>query len=259
MTGDYSDWRLLALKRNSAAVNMAIDEAVLICRSRGEVQNTLRFYMWDPSTVSIGFFQSLHAEVDLDACKREGVDVVRRITGGGAVFHDSEGEVTYSLVVGEEDGIVPRDIIQSYRVICDGIIEGLRLLGVAAMFQPVNDILVAGKKISGNAQTRRLGVVLQHGTILVDADVDKMFNVLRVSDVKVRDKMIASVKDRVTTLAKEMSSRPQPQDVAEALRKGFEKSLKIRLTEGELTEEERIIAERLSREKYMNPEWTGRR
>ncbi|MEM3004871.1 MAG: lipoate--protein ligase family protein, partial [Candidatus Bathyarchaeia archaeon] len=116
MTRDYSDWRLLVLKRDSAAVNMAIDEAILTCRSRGEVQNTLRFYMWEPSAVSIGFFQSLQAEVDLDACKREKVDVVRRITGGGAVFHDSEGEVTYSLVVGEEDGIVPKDITQSYRV-----------------------------------------------------------------------------------------------------------------------------------------------
>ncbi|MEM3004823.1 MAG: biotin/lipoate A/B protein ligase family protein, partial [Candidatus Bathyarchaeia archaeon] len=123
----------------------------------------------------------------------------------------------------------------------------------------VNDILVAGKKISGNAQTRRLGVVLQHGTILVDADLEKMFRVLKVSDVKIRDKMIASVKKRVTTLTRELPSRPQRQDVAEALKKGFERSLKIRLTEGELTEGERIIAERLSKEKYSNPDWTGRR
>lgn len=259
MVKGSSDWRLLDFRRNSAVMNMAIDEAILVCRSKGACPNTIRLYAWNPSAVSIGFFQSLHAEVDLEACKNEGVDVVRRITGGGAVFHDSQGEVTYSLVASEEEPTVPKDILQSYQVICSGIVKGLEFLGVDASFQPINDIVVAGKKISGNAQTRRLGVVLQHGTVLVDADLDRMFRLLKVSDAKIRDKMIASAEKRVTTLTRELSRRPQPADVVEALRRGFEQSLNITLTKGELTEEESRIAEQLSKEKYSNPEWTNRR
>ncbi len=259
MAKDSSDWRLLDFQRNSAAMNMAVDEAMLICRSKGEAPNTIRFYAWSPSAVSIGFFQSLRAEVDLEACKNEGIDVVRRITGGGAVFHDSQGEVTYSLVASEEEHVVPKDILHSYQVICSGIVKGLELLGVAASFQPINDIVVASKKISGNAQTRRLGVVLQHGTVLVDADLDKMFRLLKVSDAKIRDKMIASAEKRVTTLTRELSRKPQPRDVVEALRRGFEQSLKITLARGELTKEESTIAEQLSKERYSNPEWINRR
>ncbi len=259
MVDTTSDWRLLEFSANNAAMNMAIDEAILTTCSKKQSPNTIRFYRWNPSAVSIGFFQSVEAEVNLDVCKAEGVDVVRRITGGGAVFHDSLGEVTYSLIAGEDELSIPKDIIRSYEVICGGIISGLQSLGVDASFHAVNDIMVGGKKISGNAQTRRLGVVLQHGTILVDADLEKMFNLLRVSDEKIRDKMIVSAQQRVTTLKKELSKKPSLEDVAESLERGFEKALNLRLANGSLTKEEITLAEDLSKGKYSNPEWIFRR
>lgn len=258
MTG-ISSWRLLELEKNHAAMNMAIDEAILISRSRCESPNTIRLYRWDPSAVSIGFFQSLRDEVDLETCKAEGVEVVRRITGGGAVFHDSQGEVTYSLITSESESIMPQDILGSYQVVCEGIIKGLKSLGVSADFQPVNDVVVRGRKISGNAQTRRLGVMLQHGTILVDADLEKMFRLLKVSDKKIRDKMITSAEKRVTTLKNELGDRCSLDDVAKALMRGFQEALKITLKKGELSSSEIIRAETLAKEKYANPEWTKRR
>ncbi|MEM2107067.1 MAG: biotin/lipoate A/B protein ligase family protein [Candidatus Bathyarchaeia archaeon] len=252
-------WRLIDFESNDAPTNMAIDEAILICRSKGESPNTLRLYSWQPSAVSIGFFQSLQDEVDIEACRREGVDIVRRITGGGAVYHDSRGEVTYSLIVGEGEHNIPKDILNSYRLICSGIIKGLELLGVKATFQPVNDILVNGRKISGNAQTRRMGVILQHGTVLVDADLKRMFRLLKVSDEKIRDKMIKSAEERVTTLRRELSSKPSLQEVASTLKTGFEQALNLNLTCGRLTEEEFRLATKLKSEKYSSWEWIFRR
>jgi lipoate-protein ligase A len=259
MMNSFSKWRLLELDKNSASMNMAIDEAILINCSKGKSPNTIRLYEWLPSAVSIGYFQNPKAEVDLEKCKEENVDVVRRITGGGAVFHDTMGEVTYSMVTSEEDRLIPKDILRSYQMICGCVIEGLLSLGVAATFQPVNDIVVAGRKISGNAQTRRLGMVLQHGTILVDADLDKMFQLLKVSDEKIRDKMISSAEQRVTTLKNELSKKPSHEQVAEAIEKGFKKYLGIKLTKGKITDDEMTLAEKLSKEKYANEDWTFRR
>jgi lipoate-protein ligase A len=252
-------WRLIGFESNDASTNMAVDEAILICRSKGESPNTLRLYSWEPSAVSIGFFQSLQDEVDIEACRKEGVDIVRRITGGGAVYHDSEGEVTYSLIVAEGDHNIPKDILSSYRIICSGIVKGLELLGVKATFQPVNDILVNGRKISGNAQTRRMGVILQHGTVLVDADLNRMFRLLKVSDEKIRDKMIKSAEERVTTIRRELSSKPSLQEVASKIKMGFEQALNLNLTPGRLTEEEFRLATKLKREKYSSLEWIFRR
>src|SRR5574342_157224 len=96
-------WRLLPLQTNNAFMNMAIDEAILNSRVAGEVPNTLRFYRWQPSAVSIGKNQNPENEVFLDNCKNLGVDVVRRISGGGTVYHDYEGEVTYSVIAKTTD------------------------------------------------------------------------------------------------------------------------------------------------------------
>jgi lipoate-protein ligase A len=144
-------------------------------------------------------------------------------------------------------------------VVCEGIIRGLKSLGVSADFQSVNDVVVSGRKISGNAQTRHLGIMLQHGTILVDADLEKMFRLLKVSDKKIRDKMITSAEKRVTTLKNELGDRLSLDDVAKALTRGFQEALKITLKKGELSSSEIIHAETLKKEKYANPEWTKRR
>lgn len=204
--------------------NMAFDEAMLTLRAEGKVPDTLRVYTWKPSAVSIGYFQSLEQEVDLEACRTLGVDVVRRITGGGAVYHECGGELTYSLVAAEETLRSKRsfeDIQGSYRVICEALIEGLRKIGINAEFKPINDIVVNGKKISGNAQTRRRGVILQHGTILLRTDIPTMFRVLKVGVEKISDKAIRAVEDRVTTIYREVSRSISMEDIKEALRRGF--------------------------------------
>ena len=101
------EWRIMGLDVNDAFMNMAIDEAICRLRSKQKSPNTMRLYRWKPSAVSIGYFQILEEEVDIDACKRLGVDIVRRMTGGGAVYHSYEGEVTYSVIVNQDHPKIP--------------------------------------------------------------------------------------------------------------------------------------------------------
>lgn len=249
-----SQWSVIPLDVNDAYTNMAIDEALLKLRARNKVPNVVRFYRWRPSAVSIGYFQSMMDEVDVEACRRMGVDFTRRVTGGGAVFHDYEGEITYSVIVKEDDPAIPRDVLESYRTIGGGIVEALAALGLKAEFSGVNDITVNGRKLSGNAQTRREGVILQHGTILLDLNVSKMFQALRVSGKKLEDKPIKLVEERVTSIRRELGFKPEFGNVEEALKAGFEKRLRTRLNPSTLGDEVLSYAEQL-REKYRNPEW----
>lgn len=237
-------------------MSMAIDEVLLKLNAEGKSPNTIRFWRWLPSTVSIGCFQSVEREVDLEVAKRYGVDVVRRITGGGTVFHDHGGELTYSVVC--KQGDVPDDIIESYRLICGGLVQGFDQLGLRAEFNPVNDVLGNGKKISGSAQTRRWGSVLQHGTMLISPDVRRMFELLKVSPEKISDKFIASVFERVTTVERELGRKPSFEEVREAMIKGFGKSLDIELVENKLTNREVKLAQDL-RPKYTSEEWLRKR
>jgi len=247
-----NEWRLLPLRIDDAFTSMAIDEALLKLNAEGRSPNTIRFWRWLPSTVSIGCFQSLEREVDLEVAKKYGVDVVRRITGGGAVFHDHDGELTYSLVC--KQGDVPDDIIESYRLICGGLVRGLGHLGLQAEFKPVNDVQVNGKKISGSAQTRRWGSVLQDGTILISPDVRLMFELLKVSPEKISDKFIASVYERVTTVERELGRKPTFDEARAAMVSGFADALDVDFVEGELAQEELGLAEQIEL-KYASKKW----
>ncbi|MFQ5816074.1 MAG: biotin/lipoate A/B protein ligase family protein, partial [Candidatus Hydrothermarchaeaceae archaeon] len=189
--------------------------------------------------------------VDREKCRGLGVDVVRRITGGGAVYHDYEGEITYSVLAPEE--LLPMDITKSYHEICGWIVDSLETLGIKATFQPVNDILVDGKKISGNAQTRRKGVLLQHGTILYDFKPEVMFYVLKITQAKISDKLIKAVEERVTSISRLTNSSFD--DVARALWEGFSRGKDIYV--GGLLEEEISRATELASVKYRNREWTA--
>jgi lipoate-protein ligase A len=245
-------WRIIKYSENDASTNMAIDEAVSESVAAGGPP-TIRFYGWKPSAVSIGYFQSIEKEVDLEKCSDMGVGVVRRRTGGGAVYHDNEGEVTYSIIGREE--LFPKDIIASYKLICSWICESLSLLDISSQFKPINDIIVGGKKISGNAQTRRGGVLLQHGTVLCDVNVDKMFSVLKVPDEKVKDKMIKTVKERVTSVKQQRYATKH--DVYTALMRGFthEKEFYV----DSLTPEEIKRATELAETRYGSREWNHMR
>ncbi len=245
-----TEFRLLEDGFSDAFTNMATDEAIM--RLHKEGPPTVRLYRWKPHAVSIGYFQGIEEEVDLAKAEELNCDVVRRITGGGAVFH--EHELTYSFVCSEKSGLVPKNILESYRTICGSIINGLDGIGLKAEFAPLNDIIVNGKKISGNAQTRRGGNVLQHGTLLMDLSVDKMFSLLKVPDEKMRGKIIENVKQRVTSIEQETKREYSFRDVADEIKKGFEKAFDAELVPGELSSEELELAKEL-REKFEGKEW----
>jgi lipoate-protein ligase A len=251
------EWRLLLTGANTAAKNMAIDRAVLNTNSQGKVLPTVRFYKWTPPAISIGYFQSLFDEVDLKMCKKLGVDYVRRITGGGAVFHDNE--LTYSIVIPEDHNEIPKNIIDSYGRICGAIIKGLKNLRIACEYKPINDIITNGKKISGNAQTRKQKTVLQHGTVLMDVDIERMFSLLKVPNEKIRDKMISDVKERVTSINDCLAKNTSFNEVAEAMKNGFEEEFNIKLVKGTLTEEEIKLTEKFKEEYFGSKEWNHKR
>jgi lipoate---protein ligase len=240
-------WRVIPLHVCNAFQAMAIDEAVHESVAHSGAP-TIRFWRWQPSAVSIGYFQSIDDEVNLEACKELGIDVVRRRTGGGAVYHDYTGEITYSIIGPES--MFAKGIRDSYREICGSIINGLQTLGIKADFVPINDILVGGKKISGNAQTRRNGILLQHGTVLYNLDVQKMFSLLKISQEKISDKMIKSVEERVTCLSK--FGNFSFEDVSKVLLAGFTEGKEWEL--GSLTPAEIQRANEL-RSKYSSAEW----
>ena len=250
-------WRLLITNFSNAYRNMAIDRAVLVSNSEKKVPPTVRFYQWNPPAISIGYFQSLEEEIDIDKCKKFGVDYVRRITGGGAVFH--EKELTYSIVISESHPQIPSNIMNSYGRICGAIIKGLSCLGIVSEYVPINDITIGGKKVSGNAQTRKSKTVLQHGTVLTDVNVDKMFSVLLVPDEKIKDKLIADVRERVTSIKHVLGKELSFEKVSNAMKIGFEKEFDIDLIKGSLTNEEIKLSKKFEKECFSSMEWNHRR
>jgi lipoate---protein ligase len=241
----FSKIRILETGYNSAAFNMAIDEALIENTAEAPV---LRIYGWRPAAVSIGYFQSIKDEVELEKCSEIGVDVVRRLTGGGAVLH--EFELTYSFITKQ----YPHNIMESYRWICEAIVMSINRLGFDASFVPLNDIVVNGKKVSGSAQTRRKGVLLQHGTLLLGVDIDKMFSILKVPSEKVRDKIIKDVKERVTSIAGTTFD-----EMASSLKTSFATKFDAELVSERLSSEEVNRAKWLAERKYSSKEWNFRR
>jgi lipoate-protein ligase A len=241
---------------------MAIDEAVLTARIQGKVPNTLRFFMWNPSAVSIGRFQIPSNEVDLKNCKNHGVDVVRRISGGGAVYHDCDGEITYSVIVSSED-VGSGDVFRAYRKICGGLTETVEMLGVHAGFSPGDprqcpNITVGGRKLSGSAQAHKKGILLQHGTLLMDVNLTKMFTYLKVPWAKTSTDVIGVAERKLTSLKRERGSSVSTREACRALATGFEKALDMHLEAGELTRFERDLAQRLCTTKFATDDWNLR-
>jgi len=238
---------------------MAIDEAVVMARIAGLVPNTLRFYRWKPSAMSIGRFQDVLKEVHTENCSRYGVDVVRRITGGGAVYHDCEGEITYSVIVDKKDlGSV--DVVSAYNIISNGLIEAVKILGIRADFhlgdpKHCPNITVNGRKISGSAQHHRRGTLLQHGTFLVDINLEKMFSFLKVSWAKTLMDVLPVAQKSLTSIKNELRSSVSMDDAYQALVMGFQRALQIELVEDELTSYEQTLAQKLRKEKFAMDSW----
>lgn len=210
---------------------------------------TLRFYSWNKPAVALGFFQKGDLELNLSACKKDGVDVFRRITGGGAVYKQPNAEINYSFIIREDHPLIPKNIEESYHLICGAVMLGLKKLGFDTTFKPINDILLNGLKISGNAQTRVDNVLLQHGTILFDVDFDKMFNYLNIDEVK-RKKQTDNVKNLVVGLR---SFKPNLTfvEVQDAIVDGFKETFNTNFEIAELSDAEVKEAESL-RSKYSD-------
>ncbi len=252
-------WRLVKHDAHDAFFNMAVDEAILQARIEGKTPNTLRLYRWRPSAVSIGRFQNTQSEVNLEACGIRGIDVVRRVSGGGAVYHDSENEVTYSVIVKRED-LGTDDVAEAYRRICNGLVETAHYLGVDAEYNEGNvkqcpNITVKERKISGSAQAHRKGVILQHGTLLLNADLETMFTLLRVPWAGTCFDLVSIANRKITSVAEEVGGAV-PVDLAyQAAAQGFEKALNMKLVEMELSEYESDLTKRLKKEKFSTREW----
>lgn len=277
MTLKETHWRLLDTGHRPGPENMAIDEAIAIAHGRGEVPPTLRFYGWDPPAVSIGYFQSMREEVDLDAVRAGGYGYVRRPTGGRLIFHHME--LTYSVVIREE--LLPGGVIETYREIARGLVAGLAALGLqaelsggerdprradpdgfhTACFDAASayELQVGGRKVAGSAQTRRDGVILQHGSILLDVDVPLLFRLMRLPEGASPERLMARFRARATTLREALGRPVSWAEARDAFRAGFSRGLGITLTPGALTPAEEKEARALVAAKYGCDNWNMRK
>jgi len=235
-------WRLLDTGYLSAAENMALDEAILECRANGTIPNTIRFLQFQPSAVLVGYHQDIGQEVRLDYTSNHGIDVNRRITGGGSIYFDNS-----SLgweIIASKDSIHYFHPEEIFKIMCEGTINALNILGIKADFRPKNDIEVNGRKISGTGGTEHGGAFLFQGTLLTDFDVEAMVRALRIPIAKLKDKELKSAKERVTCIKWELGYLPSSKEIKEALKRGFEQALGIKLSEGELIHEEKMLLKR---------------
>ena len=234
---------------------MANDEAIFRLYNETQI-NTIRLYAWKPSAVSIGKHQRVTAEVDLDALHEMGFDCVRRISGGGAVFHDELGELTYSIVTNIHN-LKANTVEENYYELSNLIFHPLEKLGLNFDYGQIHcpSVFSNGKKISGNAQARQGNVILQHGTILVKYRPEIMYSVLKAQPGRTRESMIESVYQHITTLAEMLNNDVSPQSVAEFLVNYLTDTTNPQFTPGELTSEEKDMARELVSDKYESEEW----
>jgi len=248
-------WRLVDVEyRDDPYMNMSVEEAIPRAVGEGKAPNTVRFWH-NSNTIVLGCFQSATLEVNFDACKETGTTVVRRFTGGGAVYHDA-GNLNYAISLKRGHPLVPdTDLQLVFKKLSEGAVEGLRSLGVNARFQPINDIQVEGKKVSGAAGSIRWGSVFHHGCILVASDLAILGRVLNVPRVKLADRHVASVQKRVTTVRDELGKNVTTKDVRGGIVRGIENLYGVRLEEGALTESELSTAKELYDTKYSKSAW----
>ena len=260
-------WRLLVTEPTDGATNMAIDEALWRGRRAGTSPPTLRFFAWAPPTVSLGYGQRLDDHVDVGACARLGVGLVRRPTGGSAIYHDGPGrELTYSVAASADDLGVGDDLLLTYEWIGRALRRGLRALGADAELMAARrpeglspafcfahtatyELEIAGRKVVGSAQRRQGASFLQHGAVLLGVDEPR----LRTLFPRTRDPLAT-----LTTLETALGRRPSFDEVAAALAMAFETEHDLTLTPGGLAAAEVEAMERLALEKYATDAWTHR-
>jgi lipoate-protein ligase A len=250
---DYR-WEIIHGQSERPQLQMAIDQVLAEEVGEGRRGPTLRIWEWDQPAVVIGSFQSVRNEVDLPNARKYGFQVVRRISGGGAMFMEAGSVITYSIYA-------PADLVQgmsfadSYAFLDEWVIVALKSLGIDAFYQPLNDITSPTGKIGGAAQKRLgAGAVLHHVTMSYDMDGDRMVEVLRIGREKMSDKGTKSANKRVDPLRSQTGlSRTE---IIDTLIATFTKLYGA--TTGEITPEERAAAEKLVAEKFGTEEWLYR-
>jgi lipoate-protein ligase A len=248
-------WRLVDLDGIEPVATQAVYEAAAIARSNGTVPDTL-IICWPKSPlVCVGYFQEPDKEVNVEYCQAKGIPVVRRILGGGTVYLDS-GQIFYQVIGKRGDRVIPTHIGDIFRKLLKGPIKTCRELGVPATYRPVNDIEVEGRKISGNGAAEFDGVAILTGNIIIDFDYDEMTKILKVPDEKFRDKLAKSLKERVTTVRRELGRIPEHQEVKEPLVRNFEETLGVKFDRKPLSQQERKLLDKLTKEKYLSKKWT---
>ena len=258
--------RLINFQSYNAFENMAIDEAIFCETVRYKKSPTLRFYGWQPAAVSIGYFQNVNTEVNVTECRASGVDIVRRLTGGKAVFHCND--ITYSVVACDQGKIFPTDILGTYKVISECIAQGLAYLGIKTSMEETgrsvqnadfksccfsflsrNELLVAGrKKICGSAQIRSQGGFLQHGSLLVAFDHSRTASLLLPPRT---NEQLEILRDSVAAINDEVGFPVDAQVICTNLIKGFASVLGMEIEKSTLTQAEEEVKNKLM-QKYTN-------
>lgn len=267
-------WSILDSGSHSAAVNMAIDEALIHWHSKGQIGPTIRFYQWEQPSLSIGHFQNVAKTIDFNGIKKHSCQLVRRLTGGSAVLHDDE--LTYSIVVSESHPKIPRSVNQAYFVLAQGILQGYRNLGIDADFSlpalphaerssvcfetpAIYEMIVDGKKLTGNAQTRKNGVLLQHGSIPFSFDSHMLFDLFRFPSEQIRTQKRELFSEKAISINDIIGKKHEYETVRDAFHHGFKKSLHINTKELILSNEQWDYVYYLAETKYNSKAWNEER
>lgn len=248
------DWRLIRTGPQEPALHMALDEVLTTEVASGRRPPTLRIWEWASPAVVIGSFQSVRNEVDLAAAARYGITVVRRISGGGAMFVEPANTITYSLHA-PGSLVAGMSFVDSYAFLDDWVLGALTDLGIKARYEPINDIASPAGKIAGAAQKRfSSGGLLHHVTMAYDIDAAKMTEVLRIGRERLSGKGIASAQKRVDPLRSQTGLGRG--EIVDRLVATFRR--RHGLTGDELRPDELRAAQKLVADKFATAEWTAR-
>jgi lipoate-protein ligase A len=245
-------FRVLDSAPRTAAEHMALDKVIIEAHSRGFIPNTLRFLQFKPCAL-VGLHQNTFLEVNVPYCRENGIDINRRITGGGSLYW-GQLELGWELYAGKNTPGIPRQVEGMYRLLCEAMAAGLRTMGLEAAYRPVNDIEIRGRKIAGTGGTELAGSFVFQCSLLVDFDIDEMLRVLRFPLEKLSDKAVTSMRERVTSLTGQLGYVPPDTVIKQAVLTGLRQTLAYEFVPGELTARETaLLAAYLPQ--FESPEW----